>query len=172
MKILNSKFKLFIGMLIGIIIGSSITVYATGILAKDITYKKGNEEISVETALNELYSKKELDINVNEEVIYQYNDGNKNNQDIEISPELEGKYLLILTSIYVTSNTPILEVNKFSVDEKNIDYNISKITDHSGIINGESNTIVACIDLKLNSKIVINCNWIANPIVKIFKINN
>lgn len=58
MKILRNKFKTIALIILGIVIGSSITVYATGYFSKDIMYKKGEQEITVEDALNELFNKK------------------------------------------------------------------------------------------------------------------
>ena len=57
MKIFKNNFKLIIGFFIGVILASSIAVYATSYFAKDITYKDGK---NVEQALNELYNKKDL----------------------------------------------------------------------------------------------------------------
>ena len=59
MKILKSNLKGIIGFIIGVIIASSIAVYAYSCAAKDVSYTKPgtNQEISVETALNDLYSK-------------------------------------------------------------------------------------------------------------------
>jgi len=52
MKVLKEKKGIIISFIIGVIIASSITVYATSYFAKDITYKEGK---SVEDALNDLY---------------------------------------------------------------------------------------------------------------------
>lgn len=54
MRFLKDKKGIIISFIIGVIIASSITVYATSYFAKDITYKDGK---SVEYALNDLYSK-------------------------------------------------------------------------------------------------------------------
>ena len=58
MKIFKNNFKVIIGFIIGIILASSIAVYAYSYMASDIGYTKPetNTPISVETALNELYS--------------------------------------------------------------------------------------------------------------------
>ena len=72
--------------------------------------------------------------------------------------------------VYVTPNVPILAVNKFTVDNKDVKYNLSKTTDKSGNVNSEGNTIIAQLDLNLDSKIAINCNWIGFPIIKIFEL--
>lgn len=60
MRVLKDNLKLIIGFILGVILASSITVYAYSYFAKDIGYTKpGTEsEISVETALNELYNKR------------------------------------------------------------------------------------------------------------------
>ena len=60
MKFLKEKKGIIISFLIGVILASSITVYATSYFANDIKYIKKEEngtgtEISVEQALNELY---------------------------------------------------------------------------------------------------------------------
>ena len=59
MKILKSNLKGIIGFIVGVILASGITVYAYSYFASDISYTKPGEEIaiSVETALNDLYSK-------------------------------------------------------------------------------------------------------------------
>lgn len=54
MKFLKEKKCIIISFIIGVIIASSITVYATSYFAKDVTYKDGK---SVEYALNDLYLK-------------------------------------------------------------------------------------------------------------------
>ena len=59
MKFLKEKKGIIISFIIGVIIASSITVYAYSYFASDISYKKPGTDttISVETALNELYNK-------------------------------------------------------------------------------------------------------------------
>ena len=54
------KKEVIISFIVGIILASSIAVYAAAINAKDVDYTKPGTTtaISVETALNELYSKK------------------------------------------------------------------------------------------------------------------
>ena len=47
MKTLKNKFKTIALIILGILIGSSITVYATGYFAKYMIYKKGDTEINV-----------------------------------------------------------------------------------------------------------------------------
>ena len=58
MKFLKNNLKLIIGLMVGAILASTITVYAYSYFAKDISYTKPgtNTAISVETALNELYN--------------------------------------------------------------------------------------------------------------------
>lgn len=51
------KKEIIIAFIIGLLISSGITVYATSYLAGQVTYKEGK---TVEQALNELYSKKML----------------------------------------------------------------------------------------------------------------
>lgn len=108
-------------------------------------------------------------MNINEVASYNYS-GAQSNKDLEIIPNLEGKFILVLTSVYVTPNVPILSVNKFTVDNQDVKYNLSKTTDKSSNINGEGNTIIAQLDLTVDSKITINCNWIGFPIIKIFEL--
>lgn len=59
MRFLKEKKGIIISFIIGVILASSITVYAYSYYAKDIGYTKPGTttEISVETALNELYGK-------------------------------------------------------------------------------------------------------------------
>ena len=54
MEFLKEKKGIIISFIIGVILASSITVYATSYFAKDITYKDGK---TVEYALNDLYTK-------------------------------------------------------------------------------------------------------------------
>ena len=58
MKFIKNNFKIIIGFIVGVILASSITVYAYSYYAKDISYTKPGTttEISVETALNDLYN--------------------------------------------------------------------------------------------------------------------
>lgn len=57
MKFLKNNLKVIIAFIVGIILASSITVYAYSYMASDIGYTKPGETqaISIETALNELY---------------------------------------------------------------------------------------------------------------------
>jgi len=59
MNFFNKNIKGIIGFIVGVILASGITVYAYSYYAKDISYTKPgtNAPISVEVALNELYSK-------------------------------------------------------------------------------------------------------------------
>lgn len=59
MKFLRNNLKVIIGFIVGVILASGITVYAYSYYARDIGYIKPGigKEISVEKALNELYSK-------------------------------------------------------------------------------------------------------------------
>lgn len=58
MKFLKEKKGIIISFIIGVILASGMTVYAYSYFAKDIGYTKAgtNTEISVEAALNELYT--------------------------------------------------------------------------------------------------------------------
>ena len=58
MNFVKKNIKWIIVIIVSIIIASSITVYATSYLAKDITYKDGK---NVEQALNELYGRKHIE---------------------------------------------------------------------------------------------------------------
>lgn len=53
MKFFKSNLKVIISFVLGVILASGITVYASSYFAKDITY---TENKTVEQALNELYS--------------------------------------------------------------------------------------------------------------------
>ena len=60
-----TNIKIIIAFMIGVILASSITVYATSYFAKDVKYtKKDKTEISVENALNELYSESTKNLSV------------------------------------------------------------------------------------------------------------
>ena len=54
MKFLRNNLKVIIAFIIGVLIASGITVYATSYFASNVTYKEGK---SVEFALNDLYEK-------------------------------------------------------------------------------------------------------------------
>ena len=60
MKFLKNNLKLIIGFIVGVILATSITVYAYSYIASDVKYIKSEgatkKEISVEQALNELYA--------------------------------------------------------------------------------------------------------------------
>lgn len=59
MNFLKNNIRIIIGLIIGVLIASGITVYAYSYIASDISYTKPGTEtaISVEEALNDLYSK-------------------------------------------------------------------------------------------------------------------
>ena len=58
MKFIKKNIKLIIGIMIGMLLVSGISVYATyTYFATDVSYTKDGEEISVADALNYLYSK-------------------------------------------------------------------------------------------------------------------
>lgn len=59
MRFFLNNLKVIIAFLIGILLASSVVVYAYSYYARDISYTKPgtNTEVSVETALNDLYSK-------------------------------------------------------------------------------------------------------------------
>ena len=71
MRFLKEKKGIMISFIIGVIIASSITVYATNYFAKDISYTKPGTQtaISVETALNELFSKNNSNTTITSETI-------------------------------------------------------------------------------------------------------
>ena len=56
MNFLRKNLKLIVGFIVGVILASSITVYAYNYLASDIGY---TDDKSVADALNELYSLKQ-----------------------------------------------------------------------------------------------------------------
>lgn len=59
MKLKNKNVKIIIGGILGIILTSCISVYATyNYFATDVIYKKSGTEISVKQALDELYQNK------------------------------------------------------------------------------------------------------------------
>ena len=65
MRYLKNNLKLIISFILGIILASGITVYATSYLAKDITYTRENTNVkSVEDALNDLYRNKKETTNI------------------------------------------------------------------------------------------------------------
>ena len=58
MKYLRNNLKVIIGFIIGVVLASSITVYAYNYLAKDISYiREGTNIKNVAEALNDLYNK-------------------------------------------------------------------------------------------------------------------
>ena len=96
MKFLKNNLKLIIGFIVGVILASSITVYATICFAKDITYKNGK---SVEDALNELYSNKRATL------LWTNNSKSSAFNPQTISLDLSTyKYVLIITESNVSTN--------------------------------------------------------------------
>ena len=64
MKFIKNNFKVIISFIVGVILASSITVYATSYFAKDISYSKDGTEINnVQDALNDLYLKSQISDN-------------------------------------------------------------------------------------------------------------
>lgn len=58
MNFFKKNIRTIIGCIVGVILASSITVYAYSYIASDVKYtKKDGTEVSVESALNELYEK-------------------------------------------------------------------------------------------------------------------
>ena len=56
MNFFKKNIKLIIGFIVGVILASGITVYATSYFAGDVKYTRNNIETTVEAALNDLYS--------------------------------------------------------------------------------------------------------------------
>ena len=56
MEFLKKNIRTIIGFVTGVILASSITVYAYSYLASDISYTKDGTKVSVEEALNDLYA--------------------------------------------------------------------------------------------------------------------
>ena len=96
MEFLKKNIRTIIGFVIGVILASSITVYAYSYFANDIGYTKPgtNTPISVEAALNELYS----NANIQPTLIYSdlpsVHNGDSVNRTIDLEP---GRYLLIIS---------------------------------------------------------------------------
>ena len=84
------KKEVIIAFIIGIILASSIAVYAYSYAAKDISYTKPGTDIpiSVEKALNELYNKRE-----NCTVGIYHHDGKTNKYSIETNIDYKAIYL-------------------------------------------------------------------------------
>lgn len=63
MKFIKKNIKIIVGFIVGVILASGITVYATyKYFATDVSYIKDGTEISVEDALNELYANLNLEL--------------------------------------------------------------------------------------------------------------
>ena len=61
MNFLKKNIKVIIGIILGTLLISSISVYATyTYLATDVSYLKNEEEMNVAEALNELYTIKHI----------------------------------------------------------------------------------------------------------------
>ena len=94
---MRNRFKIVLIIIISMIVVSSISVYATyNYFANDIKYKKENgTEISVEDALNELYSINDID----------YDKLNIINGVTQIPVEIGRKYIIVfsVTSYYNSS---------------------------------------------------------------------
>ena len=93
------KKEVIIAFIIGLIIASSITVYAYSCAAKDVSYTKPGENtpISVETALNELYNKTDNLIWSNSNLL---NDFDEQTIPLDLSQYSQ----IIITGIYYKSS--------------------------------------------------------------------
>lgn len=112
-KFLKNNFKLIIGFIVGVILASSITVYAYSYFARDISYTKPGTEtaISVETALNDLYSKaneSNISINLVNEQPFSVYSGNSKTFDIKTLTEryanLTNNSFFYTTDFYASGN--------------------------------------------------------------------
>ena len=119
MKILKNKFKTIALIILGILIGSNITVYATGYFAKDMIYKKGDTEINVEDALNELYTLKNIQLveiqgatnnslsNIYDNRIHLYQYGKYCHLVVDLSPANQGESYKIINDSKYFPKTPV-----------------------------------------------------------------
>lgn len=98
MRFLKEKKGIIISFIIGVIIASSITVYATSYFAKDIAYKEGK---NVEQALDDLYLKSQTSDNCkyfefNHEINTQFN------YDFGFVPSSFIAFMKVSDGIYLT----------------------------------------------------------------------
>ena len=98
MNFIKKNLKVVISFIIGVLLASGITVYATSYLAKDISYSRDGTEINnVQDALNDLYAKSKT--NFNYDTIY-YNAYYSNyNYDYTITEE-NAKYKTLMIISY------------------------------------------------------------------------
>ena len=90
MKFLKNNSKLIVGFIVGVIVASSITVFAYSYFANQVSYTTDNNSnvTNVSEALNDLYSK----INTNETKYYVIQNGKLNNKVSNLGTVSEGGY--------------------------------------------------------------------------------
>lgn len=92
MKFIKNNLKVIIGFIMGIILASSITVYAYSYIASDVKY---TDEKSVSDALNELYQKINNNLEFGEISFETYKGDRKN---ITVTKKINsGKYLVAIS---------------------------------------------------------------------------
>ena len=100
MNFFKKNIKLIIGFIVGIILASGITVYATSYFAGDVKYIRNNTETTVEAALNDLYDKQKENSNIvaegtiNEDELTPDKDGYLN-----INLEFQPRYILMYADL-------------------------------------------------------------------------
>lgn len=94
MNFVKKNYKLIIGTIIGIILISGISVYATSqYLASQVTYRDGK---TVEEALNELYNKGNADIN-KDNIYFSENYGSNTASKTTSLNLTKGKYIVFIS---------------------------------------------------------------------------
>jgi len=140
MKFFKEKKSIIISFIIGVIIASSITVYAYSYYAKDIGYTKPgtNTEISVEDALNDLYSEIK---NSNELYIKEFQALNNGNLNTHAYAQLildvdSFNYISFdsITAKYTNKLTYFRIYDKSNGNENKI-YEINELTSEKQVIN-------------------------------------
>ena len=129
MKFLKEKRGIIISFIIGVIIASSITVYAYSYFASDITYTKGSKNIKVSDALDELYIKSQNFINADNLELIGVNLGT------DFTVPIGYKYVAICNGWYTTGGTDYTnrsKLNNISNATLLLEKDTSKINGNNG----------------------------------------
>lgn len=120
------KKDIIVAFIIGLIVASSITVYATNIIANQIAYtREGTQINNVEQALNDLYNK---------QLVFDDSDNVIMANDVELTGLQPGKYYII----YLRDNSlPTFTGIEFVIPMKKMEIitstNVSKKTMYVGV---------------------------------------
>ena len=157
MKKLKQTKGIIISFIIGVILASSIAVYAYSYYAKDIGYTKPgtNTEISVEAALNELYSSEEFKTyNMLDKTIITGDGYNLKKLTLKNNEKDKIMYLKLEADVVVQdrNDTYSIDLTEFNINQI-LDYKVYNYTSSGNFRISSSNFTKDSIDIKCDS------NW-------------